>query len=175
MGYLNYKKINLLQLILSLALKNLKMLAARIFLRRCSSATNSVPSGPERLYDSHKVTTDFQKMVLAVGSSVMALNDPWRADMVAVSGEVTGKNALSYMHYRMKSSPEGRQILKEQPTINTKTVDFDHLKTLPSNTLGHKYVKFCKKHKITPDSRDPVQYVDDQDLAFVMKRYRQNF
>merc|ERR1719233_1146784 len=33
-------------------------------------------------------------MVLGFGSSIMALNDPWRADMVAVSGEVTGKNAL---------------------------------------------------------------------------------
>ena len=127
-------------------------------------------SGPERLYDSHVITTDFQKMVLAVGSSLMGLSDPYRADMVAVSGEVTGKNALSYMHCQMKANPEGRLILKDRPTINTKTVDFDHLKSLAPNSLGHTYVKFCKKHNITPDSRDPVQYVDDEDLAYVMKR-----
>ena len=129
-------------------------------------------SGPERLYDSHVITTDFQKMVLAVGSSLMGLSDPYRADMVAVSGEVTGKNALSYMHCRMKANTEGRLILKDRPTINTQTVDFDHLKSLAPNSLGHTYVKFCKKHNITPDSRDPVQYVDDEDLAYVMKRSR---
>ena len=109
-------------------------------------------------------------MVLGVGSSLMGLSDPYRADMVAVSGEVTGKNALSYMHCRMKANTEGRLILKDRPTINTQTVDFDHLKSLAPNSLGHTYVKFCKKHKITPDSRDPVQYVDDEDLAYVMKR-----
>ena len=100
----------------------------------------------------------------------MGLSDPYRADMVAVSGEVTGKNALSYMHCRMKANTEGRLILKDRPTINTQTVDFDHLKSLAPNSLGQTYVKFCKKHKITPDSRDPVQYVDDEDLAYVMKR-----
>jgi len=150
------------------------MFSARLLLRRCSSsATNSAQGGPERLYDSHVITTDFQKMVLGVGSSLMGLSDPYRADMVAVSGEVTGKNALSYMHSRMKANPEGRLILKDRPTINTQTVDFDHLKSLPPNSLGQTYVKFCKKHKITPDSRDPVQYVDDEDLAYVMKRYRE--
>ena len=30
------------------------------------------------------------------------------------------------------------------------------------------------KYRITPDSRDPVRYVDDEDLAYVMKRYRES-
>ena len=148
------------------------MLCARILLRRCSTTTKS-NGVQERLYDSHVLTTEFQKMVLAVGSSMMALNDPWRADMVAVSGEVTGKNALSFMHNRMKTSREGRLILKNRPEINTKTIDFEHLQTLPQNTLGWTYVNFCQKHNITPDSRDAVQFVDDEDLAYVMKRYRE--
>ena len=92
------------------------MLCARILLRRCSTTTKS-NNVQERLYDSHVLTTEFQKMVLAVGSSMMALNDPWRADMVAVSGEVTGKNALNFMHDRMKTSQEGRLILKNRPEI----------------------------------------------------------
>ena len=32
-----------------------------------------------------------QKSLLAVGSAVAGLVDPWRADMVAVNGEVLGK------------------------------------------------------------------------------------
>jgi hypothetical protein len=37
----------------------------------------------------------FQKAILAVGSAVAGLADPWRADMVAVNGEVLGKNSFS--------------------------------------------------------------------------------
>ena len=125
------------------------------------------------LYDTHVMTNPTQKAVLAIGSSLMAIYDPYRADMVAVSGEVMGQNALESMYSKMKLSREGRMILKDRPSINSKTVDFDLLKGLPENTLGHTYVTFCEKHKITPDSRDPVQFVDDENLAFVMKRYRE--
>ena len=31
----------------------------------------------------------------------MALSDPWRADMVAVNGEVTGIPALRHMHHKV--------------------------------------------------------------------------
>ena len=124
------------------------------------------------LYDTHLLTTNVQKAVLGVGSSVVALADPYRADMVAVSGEVLGHKALELMYEKMKNSKEGRTILKERPTINTSTVDFKYLKSLPDYTLGHVYANFCEKHHITPDSRDPVQYVDDESLAYVMKRYR---
>jgi Coenzyme Q (ubiquinone) biosynthesis protein Coq4 len=42
------------------------------------------------LYDTHIPTSGFQKALLAVGSAVVGLADPWRADMVAVNGEVLG-------------------------------------------------------------------------------------
>ena len=35
-----------------------------------------------------------QKLLLAGGSALIALSNPWRADMVAVNGEVTGTQAL---------------------------------------------------------------------------------
>ena len=70
------------------------------------------------------------------GSAIMGLYDPWRADMVAVNGEVAGGPALNYMHSRMKESSEGRLILKERPRITTKTVDYDALAALPEGTLG---------------------------------------
>ena len=66
----------------------------------------------------------------------MGLYDPWRADMVAVNGEVAGAPALAYMHSRMKNSSEGRLVLKERPRITTKTVDYEALSSLPDGTLG---------------------------------------
>lgn len=40
-------------------------------------------------------TIVFQKSILAVGSAFVGLSDPWRADMVAVNGEVLGINFRS--------------------------------------------------------------------------------
>ena len=39
----------------------------------------------------NQITFILQKSILAVGSAVAGLADPWRADMVAVNGEVLGK------------------------------------------------------------------------------------
>lgn len=127
----------------------------------------------ESLYDGHIPTSMLQKSILAVGSSVVGLSNPWRADMVAVSGEVTGSLvALGRMRSRMEETAEGRSVLDDRPQINTQTVDFDRLRSLPPNTLGHAYATYNDYHDITPDSRAKVQFVDDEELAYVMQRYR---
>ena len=53
------------------------------------------------LYPHHVPTNVLQKLVLAGGSAALALSDPWRADMVAVNGEVTGIPALRHMHHKV--------------------------------------------------------------------------
>jgi len=122
-------------------------------------------------YPNHIPTTLLQKMVLTAGSAAAALSDPWRADMVAVNGEVTGLPALKYMHGQMMESEEGRRILEEKPRIKSDILP--GLLDLPVNTLGHTYSSFMKRNKITPDSRTEVMFVDDAELAYVMTRYRE--
>lgn len=93
--------------------------------------------------------------------------------MVAVCGEVTGAQALQYMQNKMKNDPVGSEILETRPRINSKTVDMDRLRSLPNETLGKQYVDMLDRFKITPDSRMPVKFVDDENLAYVMQRYRE--
>lgn len=93
--------------------------------------------------------------------------------MIACLGEVTGENALQYMQGKMRETPEGNEILKEQPRINSKTVAFDKLSKLPENTLGRVYADFMRDNNITADSRLPVQFIADPDLAYIMQRYRE--
>ncbi|XP_014248311.1 ubiquinone biosynthesis protein COQ4 homolog, mitochondrial isoform X2 [Cimex lectularius] len=93
--------------------------------------------------------------------------------MIATLGETTGQKALVYMKNQMESSPEGVEILNTQPRINSQTVDLKYLSTLPKGTLGEVYIGFLKKNNVTPDSRAPVQFVDDKELAYVMQRYRE--
>lgn len=62
--------------------------------------------------------------------------------MIACLGETTGESALQNILTTMQNDEEGRQILAEKPRINTKTVNLEKLRQMPSNTLGYTYAKF---------------------------------
>ncbi|XP_072045501.1 ubiquinone biosynthesis protein COQ4 homolog, mitochondrial-like [Amphiura filiformis] len=136
--------------------------------------TDSEDSSEEEiLYKDHIPTTLFQKSLLAVGSACMSLYDPYRADMIATLGETTGPFALRNIQQKMLADPEGRQILQEQPRINSSTVDMKYLAELPKGTFGREYIDFMTRNNITADSRTNVQFVDDPKLGYVMQRYRE--
>lgn len=115
----------------------------------------------------------FQRVLLTAGSGLMALYDPSRDDMVATFGETTALPALKWIRQRMLESEEGSQILTEKPRINSKVISLEHLRSLPDGTFGHHYVKFLDDNRVTPDSRLPVRYISDPELAYVMQRYRE--
>lgn len=112
-------------------------------------------------------------MMLAVGSGVTAIINPYRHDLVADFGEATGEMALKCMHYRMSRDLEGRQVLESKPRLRTSTVDYDKLAALRPNTLGYHYSCFYLDNNVSPDTRKTVQFVDDAELAYVMQRYRE--
>lgn len=117
--------------------------------------------------------SDIQRFILSAGSSIAALVDPRRHDMIACLGETTGREALQNMQYYMKNSEEGQLILEEKPRINTRTINMTALQKLPHNTFGYAYVKFMEDNNITPDSRMEVRFLDDPELAYIMTRYRE--
>lgn len=125
------------------------------------------------LYPGHIPTNALQKALLAAGSAFMALYDPYRHDMVAVLGETTGFLALQKLRERMRNDPEGYRILQERPRIRLSTVDVTGLRALPDGTFGREYVRFLDDHKVSPDTRMPTKFVDDEELAYVIQRYRE--
>ncbi|XP_022253599.1 ubiquinone biosynthesis protein COQ4 homolog, mitochondrial-like [Limulus polyphemus] len=151
---------------------------------RCCSTRNSAShdaslsseekdNGDEILYPGYIHTSLFQKVLLGVGSAAVALTNPHRGDMVAVMGETTGMMALPQIKQKMEADSEGQDILRERPRINSKTVNIEKLKKFPQDTLGHAYYRFLTENGVSPDSRLPVQFVDDRNLAYVMQRYRE--
>lgn len=118
-------------------------------------------------------TNSFQKTLLSCGSAAIALLNPHRGDMIACLGEVTGEGAIKHMQQKMIETEEGADILKEKPRINSATVSFDQLSQMPGNTLGRVYADFMTDNNITADSRLPVQFIEDPELAYVMQRYRE--
>jgi ubiquinone biosynthesis protein COQ4 len=148
---------------------------ARLF--RSSAASSAWYDGVRNLnrpslYEGHVPTSTSQKAVLTVYSAVAALVDPKRADLVAVLGETTGHLALLRMRDKMASDPVGAGILLRRPRITEETVNLTHLRTMDTGSFGRSYAEFMDGHGYSPDARPNVRFVEDEELAYVMARYR---
>ncbi|KFY35379.1 hypothetical protein V494_05974 [Pseudogymnoascus sp. VKM F-4513 (FW-928)] len=134
----------------------------------------SVLNRPPPNYEGHVPLTRLERAGLAVGSAITSLIDPYRHDMVAALGEAT---ATPYFIYRLRDSmladSTGRRILRNRPRITSKTMSLEYLRTLPENTVGRAYADWLDREGVTPDTRDQVQYIDDEECAYVMQRYRE--
>lgn len=74
----------------------------------------------------------------------------------------------------MLSSPTGRRILRDRPRITSQTLSVTHLRTLPENSVGRAYVTWLDREGVSPDTRDNVKYIDHEECAYVMQRYRES-
>ena len=73
----------------------------------------------------------------------------------------------------MLSNPTGRRILRNRPRITSQTLSLDYLRSLPENTVGRTYATWLDREGVSPDTRNSVQYIDDEECAYVMQRYRE--
>ena len=73
----------------------------------------------------------------------------------------------------MAKSDEGKLVLAERPNIHSDNVNLESLGDLEPNQLGRCYYEMLAKFDISPDTRVQVKFVEGEDNAFVMKRFRQ--
>uniref|UniRef100_A0A671S4V2 Ubiquinone biosynthesis protein COQ4 homolog, mitochondrial n=1 Tax=Sinocyclocheilus anshuiensis TaxID=1608454 RepID=A0A671S4V2_9TELE len=98
-----------------------------------------------------------------------------KTDMVAVLGETSGHQALIKLRNRMRNDPEGYTILKYvsfRPRIRLSTLDLTRISALPDGTLGREYLHFLEENSPLTQELN-VKFVDDEELAYVMQRYRE--
>ena len=177
----------------------LRQSASRACLHRgllvaCTISLNTRPfsvlNRPSPNYEGHVPLTRLERAGLAIGSAVTSLFDPRRggifrhsllqlvangpADLIAALGEAT---ATPYFIYRLRdamlASPTGRRILRDRPRISSETMSMTHLRSLPSNAVGRAYADWLDREGVSPDTRDSVKYIDDEECAYVMQRYRE--
>jgi ubiquinone biosynthesis protein COQ4 len=74
----------------------------------------------------------------------------------------------------MLSNPTGRRILRDRPRITSQSLGLDYLRSLPENTVGRNYIAWLDREGVSPDTRDEVRYIDDEECAYVMQRYRES-
>ena len=136
--------------------------------------TFSVLNRPPPNYPGHVPLTYLERGALAIGSAFGSLANPYRHDLIASLGEATAKPYfISRLHRAMLQDPIGRRILRDRPRITSKSMKLEQLRQLPENTVGRAYAAWLDREGVTPDTRDPVRYIDDPEEAYVMQRYRE--
>lgn len=73
----------------------------------------------------------------------------------------------------MRADPVGSQILAERPVVTSASLNVDTLRTMPDGSFGREYQRHMDDLGITADTRKPVRFVDDEELAYVAQRYRE--
>jgi ubiquinone biosynthesis protein COQ4 len=73
----------------------------------------------------------------------------------------------------MLADPTGRRILRDRPRITSKTLSMEQLRKLPEKSVGRVYVGWLDREGVTPDTRSAVRYIDNEECAYVMQRYRE--
>lgn len=125
-------------------------------------------------YPGHVPLFTFEKLLMIAGSSLGAYLHPERNEFIVALGESTAITpVLTKLQTQMLSDPVGRQILRERPRITSSSLDLDKLRELPDNTIGKTYVNWLDREGVSPDTRVPVKYIDDEELAYIYQRYRE--
>ncbi|KAL9626872.1 MAG: hypothetical protein Q9164_007772 [Protoblastenia rupestris] len=135
---------------------------------------HSVLNRPPPNYPGHVPLTLIERSALAIGSAVTSLLNPRRADMIAALGEATAQPFfITKLRNRMLASSTGRRILRDRPRVTSKTMLLKHLRKLPENSVGRTYAAWLDREGVSPDTRDSVRYIDNEEEAYVMQRYRE--
>ncbi|KAJ4358191.1 Ubiquinone biosynthesis protein [Didymosphaeria variabile] len=118
--------------------------------------------------------TRTERLGLAVGSGLMSFLDPRRGDLIAAFGEATAQPYfINRLRDRMLLHPTGRRILRDRPRLTSTSLDIPRLRSLPKNTVGYVYTEWLDREGVSPDTRAQVRYIDDEECAYVMQRYRE--
>ena len=115
-----------------------------------------------------------QDVLLTLRSVVRVLADSNRTADIHTVEEVTGRTIYRRLVDEYLATDEGRQLLADRPELRKDQVDYDGLRRLPRGTLGREYVGHLDDNNITADLQAlPTTHVDDQDVAYLMRRFRQ--
>jgi len=110
-----------------------------------------------------------------VGRAVVrVLADSTRTEEIHKVEELTGRPSYRKLLSAIADDAEARRLLADRPELRSDQVDYDALRRLPEHTLGGAYVRHLDHNHITADYQAaPTRYVDDPDMAYLMRRFRQ--
>jgi ubiquinone biosynthesis protein COQ4 len=123
---------------------------------------------------SSRALPPFSRGLVAAGAAIVSLIDPARADMVALLGDSTGTHALRRLRDSMARTPDGAWLLAHRPRVRGPRFEAAALQRAHSpDSLGGALGAFLLAHEFDAEERAPVRFVEDEELAYVLTRYRE--
>jgi len=116
--------------------------------------------------------TAWERVSLGVRALRRLFRDPDDTTQVLLAGLALSAPFFPALLARIERSAEGRRILAEAPTIDSHTVDFEHLRTLPATTLGGAYARYLEDNGLDPDLFQPPPGLPPAP-RFIAQRMRQ--
>jgi ubiquinone biosynthesis protein COQ4 len=107
-------------------------------------------------------------------SIVRVLRDSTQTHEIHRAEEITGRPRYRELLQEMAANADGQRIMRERPELSTELVDYEALRALPEASLGGAYVRHLDRNHITADYQAAAtRHVDDPDMAYLMRRFRQ--
>jgi ubiquinone biosynthesis protein COQ4 len=115
-----------------------------------------------------------QDSYLVGRATVLVLADSTKTHEIHRVEEITGRPRYRRILAEQSSSEAYRELLRDRPELSSDRVDFAALRALPAGTLGGAYVRHLDGNHLTADYQAAAtHYVDDPDMAYLMRRFRQ--
>lgn len=103
---------------------------------------------------------------------VRTLADSEQTTEIHVAEELTGRRR--YRELLAGNDAELAELLRLRPELCSQQVDYDALRALPRHTLGGAYAAHLDENGLSADYQAALtRYVDDDDMAYLMRRFRQ--
>ena len=105
---------------------------------------------------------------------VRVMGDSTKTHEIHRVEEITGRPRYRRLREELMATPEGQRILAERPELSTELVDYAALRALPADTLGGAYARHLDDNHLSADYQAAAtRHVDDPDMAYLMRRFRQ--
>ncbi len=111
-------------------------------------------AGHAREVDAARIAlsgTARERSVLALRALRRLLTNPDDTVQVFMLGLAVNAPKFPELLARIAMEPGGVELLREQPRIDSATVDFDRLRGLPASTLGGAYARYLDDNHLDPD------------------------
>ncbi|HKP61881.1 MAG TPA: Coq4 family protein [Polyangiales bacterium] len=82
------------------------------------------------------------------------------------------RDTLPRLLSRMQEHPAGRELLHARPAIDSHSVDYSRLRSLPADTLGGAYARALQAQGLDPDIFQPSPGLPE-DLTYITQRIKQ--
>ncbi|CDI76279.1 ubiquinone biosynthesis protein COQ4, putative [Eimeria acervulina] len=139
-----------------------------------AAAATAAAAAAHRAFASFNPLFSFlAKCRIGVEAAFFSIIKPQEDIHIALLSEVFAQASLRRMRDIMMEDEEGREVLQQRLLFDERFINYEALRRLPKNTLGYALMRFLDSNALHAGHRQPVRLVEDEELAYVLTRYRQ--